>query len=128
MGDDERDVRTDFLFARPSFWSGVGRLLDLWGKFDDYNVSQTTQEADMRALYSDWRITGQDLRDSWVLFHEGEAERSPKRKDGSHVCHQCGKILGMSLHGGQITSPDAANVTETASRRPWKKAYGRQER
>jgi hypothetical protein len=72
MRDDEKDVSTDFLVARPSFWSGVGRLLDLWGKFDEYNTSRTTEEADMRALYSDWRITGQDLRDSWFLYHGNE--------------------------------------------------------
>jgi hypothetical protein len=96
MGDEERDVRADFLFARPSFWSGVGRILDLFGKFDTYNVSRSDEETDMRALYSDWRIVGQDLRDSWVLFHTEEAERS-KRKDGSHVCHQCGKILGIPM-------------------------------
>ena len=81
MVDEERDVRTDFLFAQPSFWSGFGRLLDLWGKFDDYNLSRSAEESDMRALYSDWRIVGQDLSDSWVSFHKEETERS-KRKDG----------------------------------------------
>jgi hypothetical protein len=120
MGDEERDVRTDFLFARPSFWSGVGRLLDLWGKFDDYNVSRSAEEADMRALYSDWRITGQDLRDSWILFHKEEAERSPKEKDGSFVCCLCSKKLG-------VPPPRAADAPAvTAYRYSWKKEHGRQ--
>ena len=117
MADEKRDVRTDFLFAQPSFWSGVGRLLDLWGKFDDYNVSRSVEEADMRALYSDWRITGQDLRDSWVAFHKEEAERSPKRKGDFQRCHHCGKTLDTPLHGIQ--------VTDSSSRRSLKKAYGR---
>jgi len=94
MGEDERDVRTDFLFARPTFWSGVGRLLDLWGKFDVYNTSRSPEEADARAIYSDWRVVGQGLRDSWVVFHKGESERSD-RKDGLFVCHQCGKSTGV---------------------------------
>ena len=63
MGET-KDVRSDFLFAVPSVWSGVARLLDLFGKFDFYNVSQTPEQADARAIYSDWRIVGQDLRDA----------------------------------------------------------------
>ena len=93
MSDEERDVRTDFLVARPSFWSGVGRVLDLWGKFDDYNISRTTEEADMRALYSDWRIVGQDLRDSWLSYHQNKpGYDKKKRKDGRFVCSACGKV------------------------------------
>jgi hypothetical protein len=95
MGDEEKDVRTDFLVARPSFWTGVGRVLDLWGKFDDYNVSRTTEEADMRALYSDWRITGQDIRDAWIQVHEGKSGYPKKRqKDERVVCVSCGKSSG----------------------------------
>lgn len=65
MGE-KKDLRTDFLFALPSFLSGVGRICDLWGVFDSYNTSSTQGEADTWALYSDWRITGQDLRDAMI--------------------------------------------------------------
>lgn len=101
MGDEEGDIRTDFLVARPSFWSGIGRLLDLWGKFDAYNTSRSPEEADMRALYSDWRNVGQDLRDSWISSHTEEAEAS-KGKTNPRVCHLCGKttvIYPVKLHG-----------------------------
>ena len=64
---------SDFLFARPSFWSGIARLLDLWGAFDDYNRSRTPVEADRRALYSDWYIVGQDILAASEQF-EGELE------------------------------------------------------
>lgn len=97
MSDEERDVRTDFLVARPSFWSGMGRLLDLWGKYDEYNVSETPDQADQRALYSDWRITGQDLRDSWIAFHKDQAEHSPKRKGGRYLCPQCQKSFNFAI-------------------------------
>lgn len=90
MSDEEKDVRSDFLVARPSFWSGVGRLLDLWGKFDAYNTSETTDEADMRALYSDWRVTGQDLRDAWVSYHTQESS-GVQKKGHLFVCSMCGK-------------------------------------
>ena len=101
MDEEEKDLQTDFLFAQPSFWSGAARLLDLWGKFDNYNVSQSPEEADMRALYSDWRITGQDLRDSWIVFHQKEAAKSSKREQGRLVCRSCAKPLNIFLkqHG-----------------------------
>ena len=52
---------SDFLFARPSWTSGAGRTLDLWGVFEDFNDSPTSEIADGRALFSDWRIVGEDL-------------------------------------------------------------------
>ena len=56
------DIQTDFLFAKPSAVSGVARLVDLTGLFDDYNRSQDSGEADVKALLSDWYIVGQDLK------------------------------------------------------------------
>ena len=56
--------RTDFLFAQPSFLSGLARVLDLFGLFDSYNESRTGAEADARAIYADWAMVGQDLLDS----------------------------------------------------------------
>ena len=64
-------VRTDFLFAQPFFASGIGRVLDMWGEFDDYNRSETPAEADARALASDWIVVGQDILDA-VDSHESE--------------------------------------------------------
>jgi hypothetical protein len=79
MGDEEKgiheevhEVRSDFLFAQPSFWSGLGRWLDLSGKFDFYNISPDGETADALALYSDWRAVGQELR---------------------RACHSCGKEI-----------------------------------
>jgi len=64
---DPNDVRTTFLFAEPSVWSGCGRVIDLWGGFDLYNFSQTPLEADLRACYADWRMVGQDMRDAYAV-------------------------------------------------------------
>ncbi|MYN67156.1 MAG: hypothetical protein F4X11_19330 [Acidobacteria bacterium] len=36
-------------------------MFDLFGVFDTYNDSPSDDLADARAIYSDWRITGQDL-------------------------------------------------------------------
>lgn len=59
-----RSVRTDFLFARPSFGSGVARALDLYGRFDAYDSSGSESEADERAIASDWLVVGQDLEEA----------------------------------------------------------------
>ena len=60
----EKKVKTDFLFAQPSFVSGAARVFDLWGTFDDYNSSDTIREADAKAIAADWLIVGQDLSDA----------------------------------------------------------------
>ncbi|HEU5350920.1 MAG TPA: hypothetical protein VFU55_04945 [Terracidiphilus sp.] len=57
-------VKTDFLFAQPSFNAGAGRVLDLWGVFDDYNRSETPLEADAKAIAADWIVAGQDILDA----------------------------------------------------------------
>ncbi len=57
---------TDFLFAQPSFLSGLGRTLDLHGHYVEYNISRTEDEADIQALICDWLMVQQDLDESWV--------------------------------------------------------------
>ena len=51
-------AQSDFLFAQPSATSGVARLIDLCGTFDQYNESI---DADALALSSDWYVLGDDL-------------------------------------------------------------------
>jgi hypothetical protein len=57
---------TNFLLAQPSFLSGFGRTLDLHGHYVEYNISQTGDEADFRALICDWLVVQQDLDESWT--------------------------------------------------------------
>lgn len=73
--------RTDFLFARSSFLSGVARVLDMFGTFDRYNVSRTPEEADARAIASDWQIVGYDMRAA--VQNEGERIELASRAKGS---------------------------------------------
>ena len=49
-----------FPFATPSFLSGMARTLDLFATFDSYNTS-SGEEADARAIRSDWYMVGTDL-------------------------------------------------------------------
>jgi hypothetical protein len=68
-----KNVKSDFLFAQPSFASGVARTLDLWGQFDDYNRSDTPVEADGKAIAADWFVIGQDILEA-VEQHDSECE------------------------------------------------------
>ena len=52
---------TGFLFANPSFLFGFALGIDLGGTLIEYNISKTPQDADMRAIASDWAITGKDI-------------------------------------------------------------------
>ena len=54
-------MHSDFLFAQPSWTSGAGRVLDLWGVFEEFNDSPATEIADGRALFADWRMVGEDI-------------------------------------------------------------------
>ena len=58
-------AHTGFLFAEPSFWTGVGRLVDFGQGLSRYNYSLTPDEADYYALLSDWLAVGGDI--GWSL-------------------------------------------------------------
>lgn len=53
---------SDFLFARPSFLEGMGRVLDIGGTMTEFNQSLTPEQADALALGMDWKVVGDDLR------------------------------------------------------------------
>lgn len=53
---------SEFLFARPSFLEGIARLVDFGGFLNEYNTSNTPDEADFRAIAADWQVVGDDLR------------------------------------------------------------------
>jgi hypothetical protein len=66
----DRIDMSDYLFAQPSFLTGMGRVLDLGGVFDDYNTSETEAEAESKAMLSDWAAVGQDLADAMGTVSE----------------------------------------------------------
>ena len=70
-------MRTTFLLAIPNFISGFARVLDLGCVYDSYNKSRNGNEADDRALYSDFRMVGQDLQQAMKIFNSAPFEESP---------------------------------------------------
>lgn len=59
--------KSDFLFAQPSLWEGMGRLLDFGNFLTEYNTSPTSRIADEAALAMDWQAVYGDL---WSAFEE----------------------------------------------------------
>ena len=53
---------TQRLFATPSLTEGIGRIFDFFSLFESYNIDKTEKEADTKAIYSDWKAVGEDLR------------------------------------------------------------------
>ena len=55
-----------YLYARPSFLEGMGRLVDFAGTLSEYNHSSSARKADAIALWSDWTVVGNDMRTAWL--------------------------------------------------------------
>ncbi len=53
---------TDFLFPRSSWLTGAGSIWNLSGLYYIYNESSSPEEADRKALASDWGMVGQDMQ------------------------------------------------------------------
>lgn len=62
-------ARSGRLFANPSFFTGLAKVIDIGATFDQYNVNQTPQEADFWSLWSDWYSVGDDFR-SAIEFYQ----------------------------------------------------------
>jgi hypothetical protein len=65
------------LFPRPSFFEGLGRIFDFAGALSLYNISRTPEEADVRALNSDWAATADDL---WAGLEAADKEFQRERE------------------------------------------------
>ncbi|MBX9928924.1 MAG: hypothetical protein K2X99_08425 [Gemmatimonadaceae bacterium] len=66
---------SNYFFVNPSFLLGAARALDLGGTIaaDSYLVSNTPEEADTRALASDWASVASDL--AAAMIHESKAQK-----------------------------------------------------
>lgn len=59
---------TFYLFSRPSFVSGAGRIFDFNNSLNEYNTSETPEEADRKAIYLDWLSVGQDIGNAFIEY------------------------------------------------------------
>jgi len=62
---NDTDNRTDFLFPKRDFWTGFSSILSISGDENKFNTSKSGEEADMKAIKSDWEMIGQDIRNAF---------------------------------------------------------------
>lgn len=58
------DIRTDSLFPKRNFWSGFSSVFSVFGNQNKFNTSKSGQEADYKALKSDWGMIGKDIQNA----------------------------------------------------------------
>jgi hypothetical protein len=56
---NKKIISTGFLYATPSFLSGAGSVLNIFGDYFEYN---TSDEADEIAIQSDFDNVGEDIK------------------------------------------------------------------
>lgn len=64
------EIQSNYLFARPSFVEGVGRIVDVSNSLNTYNQSRSGAEADAHAIREDWKALGHDVRVSLEQLRE----------------------------------------------------------
>jgi hypothetical protein len=65
-------TRSTILFSIPSFWRGLAASIDIGNTLTIYNDSETAEEADYKAIYSDWSAVGGDIRYAMQRWANGE--------------------------------------------------------
>ena len=76
---DKFTDKSGFLFAEPSFLTGLAAVMDIGGSLLVYNSSRSGAEADQRAIASDWAVVGSDILDATNSFGEkAKTEKSSK--------------------------------------------------
>jgi hypothetical protein len=57
-----------YLFSRPTFWQGMGRIFDFHGILNSYHKKGSAKSADYKALRSDWLKAGKDLKQAAEIY------------------------------------------------------------
>lgn len=57
-----KKFKTNQLFPRTGFITGMGSVLNIAGGYYRFNYSKTEGEVDAKAIASDWGMIGQDMQ------------------------------------------------------------------
>jgi hypothetical protein len=60
------DKRTDFLLPKRDFWTGASSVFNIFGEENKFNTSKSGEEADLKALKSDWEMIGEDFKQTLI--------------------------------------------------------------
>jgi hypothetical protein len=56
-----KKYKTNILFNRPGFIDGVASIFNISGNYFEFNYSEAGEEADRKAIESDWGVIGNDI-------------------------------------------------------------------
>lgn len=68
--------KTHRLYVVPSFTTGLGSVMNLAGSYYAYNSSDSSEQANFEAIWSDWSMVGEDI----CTVAEGNTKMT--KKDG----------------------------------------------
>lgn len=75
MKKKKETYRTDFLLPKNNFLVGLGSVLNIAGAYFTYNYSKSENEADLKAIYSDWKNIGDDFKKSKQKFEKDNKDK-----------------------------------------------------
>lgn len=58
----DKKIRTNRLFPRTGFLTGMGSVLNISGRYFDFNYSKSASDVDTEAIASDWNMVGKDIQ------------------------------------------------------------------
>lgn len=56
-----KKYKTNILFNRPSLIDGIASIFNISGNYYEFNYSESGEEADRKAIESDWGVIGNDI-------------------------------------------------------------------
>ena len=81
MNGKNRTLHHLYLFPKPTFWTGIGSLIDICGMLNRYDVTSSAAQAkyddaaaakaDCDAMRSDWEAVGEGM---WQAINQYESE------------------------------------------------------
>lgn len=77
--------RSSFLFAQPSFFEGMSRMLDFLCTLPEYNYSSSNENADGIALTNDWLAIYDDFESAFRIIAKRELNEQQKQALESHT-------------------------------------------
>ena len=100
MGEGIIEPRSDFLYAEPSFFEGVARLLDFGNTLNEYNTSPSGEIADKIAIGMDWAVIGKDMNDAIKKMKVGSDVRDVV------LIKDSPEIIFLATNSGIVKSSD----------------------
>ena len=71
----KKDNCIDLLFSRSNFLIGAGSIMGLMGNYYEFNFPKNSRIADAKAIRSDWRAVGDDLRTAMRSFNSSHKDK-----------------------------------------------------